>query len=149
MEPPALQEALVGRLVTLAGTGGLVERLVSGTRLAARALAGVLVEDVVERTEGGGRRVADAPAAVVVQVSVGAAVPGLIPAPTHTLTAFHVQMPVRAAHLAGEDIEVLLGGPGGAQGLRRGGILHTGGSANAPTLPAVPGLSRRTRAVGH
>lgn len=45
--PP--EEALVGRLVALAGALGPVKRLVPGTRLGAGALAAVLVEDVAGR----------------------------------------------------------------------------------------------------
>lgn len=69
------------------------------TRLAAHALTGLLIEDVVQRAGGSRRHVANALAGVVVEVSVGAAVTSRILAPTHTLTGFHVQFLIWATHI--------------------------------------------------
>lgn len=99
MKPPSSEETLVGRLVALAGTLGSVERLVPGTRPAAGALTGVLLEDVVLRAGGRGRHAAHTPAGVPVKVPVRAAVWSLIPAPTHTLTGLHVQLLILTTHI--------------------------------------------------
>lgn len=69
------------------------------TRLATRALTGLLIEDVVQRAGGGKRGVADALAGVQVEVSVRAAVLSLSPALTHTLTGFHIQLLIWATHI--------------------------------------------------
>lgn len=100
-EAPALQETLVGRLVALAGALCSVERLMPGTRLAAGALAAVLVEDVVGRAGRGACRwrVAHALAGDGVEVPVGSAVLGRAPALTHALTGVHVQLLIGAAHV--------------------------------------------------
>lgn len=100
-EAPPLQETLVGRLVALAGAFCSVERLMPGTRLAAGALAAVLVEDVVGRAGRGARRwrVAHALAGDGVEVPVGSAVSGQAPALTHALTGVHVKLLIGAAHV--------------------------------------------------
>lgn len=67
------------------------------TRLAAHALTGLLIEDVVQWTGQNRRDVANALAGVKVQVSVRATVLSLIP--THTLTGFHVQLLIWATHI--------------------------------------------------
>lgn len=69
------------------------------TRLAACALAGVLVEDVVQRAGRIRQRVAEALAGVLVKVSVRATVLSLVPVPANALTAFHVQLLIGAAHI--------------------------------------------------
>lgn len=74
------------------------------TRLAAQTLAGLLIEDVVQRAGRGRQRVANTLAGVEVEVSVGAAVPSWILALTHTLTGLEVQFLIRAAHICREDV---------------------------------------------
>lgn len=99
MKPPSFEETLVWRFVAFTGTLGFIEGLVPRTRLAARALTGLPVEDVVHRAGRGGRHVADTLAGVAVEVSVWAAVVGQISVLTNTLTGFQVQFFIRATHI--------------------------------------------------
>lgn len=78
------------------------------TRLAARALTGLLVEGVVWRTGRRRRRVTDTLAGVSVQVSVWATVLVLVPLLTDTLTGFQVQYFIRAANFCRERVCMLL-----------------------------------------
>lgn len=99
VESPSFEETPIGRLVAFAGALCLIEGLVPRTCLVTRALAHLLVEDIVVWT---GRRlwdVANTLAGVTIKVSVRAAVVSLIPVPTHTLTAFHIQFFIWAAHV--------------------------------------------------
>lgn len=72
--------------------------------LATRALTGLLVEDVGQWAGGSGRDIAHTLASVTVQVPVRATVVSLIPAPTNTLTGFHVQFLIWATHVCWEYV---------------------------------------------
>lgn len=72
----------------------------SRTRLAAHALTGLLVEDVVGRAVRSWWVVANALAGVAVQVSVRAAVLSVIPTLTHTLAGFQVQFLTWTTHIS-------------------------------------------------
>lgn len=85
--------------MTFAGTLCFIEGQMPWTRLAARALTGLLIEDVVQRAGRSRRGVANTLAGVQVEVSVRAAVLSLIPALTHTLTGFHIQFLIWATHI--------------------------------------------------
>lgn len=97
VEAPPPEEALVGRLVALAGALGPVQRLVPGTGLGAGALAAVLVEGVA--WWAGQRQVAHTLAADRVQVPVSPAVSARTPALAHTLAGVEVHLLVGTAHI--------------------------------------------------
>lgn len=67
------------------------------TRLATRALTGLLIEDMVGWADESGWDVANALAGVEVKVSIRATV--LCLALTHTLTGFHIKFLIWATHI--------------------------------------------------
>lgn len=64
VKPPSFQETFIGGLITFAGTLCFIEGLVSWTRLAANALTGLFIEDMVQGAGGSRQSLANALAGI-------------------------------------------------------------------------------------